>query len=153
MFIIHFFYILSFSFHLYDLSPARFNRPCGFMCLMKDNIAHLQKKKDQDISQSDAFAIKDVMHLHQVTSRSNKQSQYGCCAVLLWVTHIEGCIWPLHCTLHIFSIFNCFNHNTVIAYELLCQSTKRYKQTKQHWQKKCLLVERKSSAIMHIILY
>ncbi len=54
------------------------------MCLMKDNIAHLQKKKDQDISQSDAFAIKDVMHLHQVTSRSNKQSQYGCCAVLLW---------------------------------------------------------------------
>lgn len=98
---------------------------------MKENIAHLQKK-DQDISQNDAFAIKDVMHLPQVTSRSNKQSQYGCCAVLFWVTHAEGRLWPLHCTLHIFSIFNCFNHNTVIAYILLCQGTKRYKQTNQH---------------------
>lgn len=74
------------------------------MCPMKENIAHLQKK-DQDISQNDAFAIKDVMHLPQVTSGSNKQSQYGCCAVLLWVTHAEGHLWPLHCTLHIFSIF------------------------------------------------
>lgn len=138
---------------MYDLSPAHFNRAYGFMRPMNDTIAHCKKKNDQDISQSDAFAIKDVMHLPQVTSRSNKQSQYGCCAVLLWVTHAEGRLWPLHCTLHIFSIFSCFNHNTVIALlcKLLCQGTKRYKQTKQHWQKKCLLVERKSSAIMHII--
>lgn len=93
-----------------------------------------KKKKNQDISQNDAFAIKDVMHLPQVTSGSNKQSQC-CCAALLWVTHAEGRLWPL-ATLHIFSIFNFFSHNTVIPCKLLCQGTNRYKQTKTHWQQK-----------------